>query len=104
MQNDKIVGGFFWRFLERFGAYVVSFIVSVILARILEPEAYGTIALVTVFTNILQVFVDTGLGRALIQKKDADDIDFSSVFYFNMAMCILLYVILYLLAPYIAKF
>ncbi len=104
MKSDKVISGFVWRFLERFGAYVVSFVVSVILARLLEPEAYGTIALVTVFTNILQVFVDTGLGRALIQKKDADDTDFSSVFYFNMAMCIILYATLYLLAPYIAKF
>ena len=60
-------------------------------ARILEPEAYGIIALVMVFTNIFQVFVDCGLGNALIQKKDADDIDFSSVFYFNIVWCLLLY-------------
>ncbi len=104
MKSEKVVSSFFWRFLERFGAYAVSFVVSVILARILDPEAYGTIALVTVFTNILQVFVDTGLGRALIQKKEVDDIDFSSVFYFNMAMCLLLYCGLYAFAPYIAQF
>lgn len=90
--------------MERFGAYAVSFVVSVILARILDPEAYGTIALVTVFTNILQVFVESGLGRALVQKKEADDIDFSSVFYFNMAACLLLYCGLFAFAPYIAQF
>ena len=90
--------------MERFGAYAVSFVVSVILARILDPEAYGTIALVTVFTNILQVFVESGLGRALVQKKEAEDIDFSSVFYFNMAVCLLLYCGLFAFAPYIAQF
>ncbi len=104
MKGDKVVSGFFWRFLERFGAYAVSFVVSVILARILNPEAYGTIALVMVFMNILQVFVDTGLGRALIQKKEADDVDFSSVFYFNMAMCLLLYCGIFVSAPVIAHF
>lgn len=104
MKSEKVLGSFFWRFMERFGAYIVSFVVSVILARLLEPEAYGTIALVTVFITILQVFVDTGLGRALIQKKDADELDFSSVFYFNMAMCIALYCIMFAAAPYIAQF
>ena len=78
-----VISNLVWRFAERCGAQLVSFIVSIVLARILAPEDYGTIALVTVFTAILQVFVDSGLGTALIQKKDADEIDFSSVFYFN---------------------
>lgn len=104
MRSDKVVSGFFWRFMERFGAYTVSFVVSIVLARKIDPEAYGTIALVTVFMNILQVFVDTGLGRALIQKKEADDLDFSTVFYFNMAMCIVLYIVMFIAAPYIAFF
>ena len=55
---------------------------SIVLARLLDPTVYGTVALVTVFTTILQVFVDSGLGTALIQKKDADDLDFSSVIFF----------------------
>lgn len=104
MKSEKVLNSFFWRFLERFGSYVVSFVVSVVLARLLDPEAYGTIALVTVFITILQVFVDTGLGRALIQKKDADELDFSSVFYFNMAMCVVLYCIMFAAAPHIAQF
>lgn len=61
--------GFMWRFAERCGAQGVAFIVSIVLARILEPETYGLIALVTVFTNILSVFVDSGMGEALVQKK-----------------------------------
>lgn len=102
--KEKAINSLVWRFLERCGAQGVSFIVSIIIARLLAPEAYGTIALVTVFTAILQVFIDSGLGNALIQKKDADDLDFSSVFYFNVFMCICLYLLLYFCAPIIADF
>ncbi len=86
------------------GAQLVTFIVSIVLARILSPSDYGTIALVTVFTTILQVFIDSGLSTALIQKKDADDLDFSSVFYFNFVICIILYLIMFVSAPCIADF
>ncbi len=102
--NQSTASNFLWKFAERCGAQGVSFVVSIVLARLLEPEAYGTIALVTVFTALLNVFVDSGLGTALIQKKDADDLDFSSVFYFNIAMCLLLYGIMFLGAPLIARF
>ena len=104
MNNENVVKGFIWRFAERCGAQLVSFIVSIVLARLLVPEDYGTIALVTVFTVILQVFVDSGLGTALIQKKDADDLDFSSVFYFNFVVCLILYAGMFMAAPFIAKF
>lgn len=103
MKNTTIKN-FIWRFAERCGAQLVTFIVSIVLARLLAPEDYGTIALVTVFTTILQVFVDSGLGTALIQKKDADDLDFSSVFYFNFFVCIVLYIGMFLAAPIIAGF
>lgn len=102
--KQTVLSNFLWRFAERCGAQVVQFIVSIVLARILAPEAYGTIALVLVFANILQVFVDSGLGNALIQKKDADDLDFSSVFYFNICWCLVLYAIIYFCAPLIANF
>lgn len=92
-----------WRLAERFGAQGVSFIVSLILARILDPDVYGTIALVIVFTNILQVFVDSGLGNSLIQKKDADNQDFSTVFFFNTAMCLILYALMWFMAPAISR-
>ena len=90
--------------MERTGSQSVSFVVSIILARLLAPEAYGTIALITVFTALLQVFINSGLGVALIQKKDADDLDFSTVFYFNIALCLVLYGLLCLSAPLIADF
>lgn len=93
-----------WRFFERCGAQGVTFLVSIVLARFLDPSVYGTVALVTVFTAILQVFVDSGMGNALIQKKDADDLDFSSVFYFNLSVCLLLYICMFFAAPLIASF
>ena len=86
--ENKVFSSFLWRCFERWGAQGVTLIVGIILARILNPDVYGTIALVTVFTTLLQVFVDSGLGTALIQKKDADDLDFSSVFWFNLGMCV----------------
>jgi O-antigen/teichoic acid export membrane protein len=99
-----IFSNLIWRFAERCGAQSVMFIVSVILARILEPDDYGIIALITVFTTILQVFVDSGLGNALIQKKDADDLDFSTVFFTNITFCSVLYVGIFLCAPLISAF
>lgn len=104
MKNVSVISNFLWRFAERCGAQLVTFIVSIVLARILSPNDYGTIALVTVFITILQVFIDSGLSTALIQKKDADDLDFSSVFYFNFVVCIILYLLMFFSAPYIAKF
>lgn len=102
--QNSVISNFAWRFAERCGAQLVTFIVSIVLARILAPEDYGQIALITVFTTIMQVFVDSGLGTALIQKKDADDLDFSSVFYFNFIVCLILYAIMFILAPFIAGF
>ena len=104
MNSKKVLSNFFWRFFERCGAQGVTFIVSIVLARLLDPDVYGTVALVTVFTTIMQVFVDSGMGNALIQKKEADDLDFSSVFFFNMAVCSLLYLIMFIAAPFIAAF
>lgn len=103
-ENRKIFSNLIWRFLERSGAQFVSFIVSLVLARILMPEDYGTIALITVFTTILQVFVDSGLGNALIQKKDADDLDFSTVFFANIVFCTVLYALMFVAAPAISRF
>ena len=95
---------FLWRFMERCGAQGVTFIVSIVLARLLDPKVYGTVALVTVFTAILQVFVDSGFGNALVQKKNADNIDFSTVFFFNITVCTALYLIMFFCAPLIASF
>ena len=100
----EVSSNMIWRFLERSGAQLVTFIVSIILARILEPQMYGTVALITVFTSSLLLFVESGLGSALVQKKEADDLDFSTTFYFNVVMGCFLYFLMFIFAPQIASF
>ena len=103
--NKKTVtSNVLWRFFERTGNQGVSFIISLVLARLLNPEVYGVVALVTVFTVILQVFVICGFSGALVQKKNPDSIDYSSVFYFNLFSCTVLYTLLFACAPAIARF
>ena len=86
---NSVIKNFIWRFMERMLANIVAFVVSIILARILSPEEYGTIAIVSVIIVFFQVFVDCGLGNSLIQKKDADDLDFSTIFYCGLCFFIL---------------
>jgi len=104
MKSNKVIVNFLWQLAERVGAQLVGVVVSIILARILLPEDYGTIALMNVFISILNIFVNGGLGSGLVQKKDADDLDFSSFFYVNTLFCGFLYLILFFAAPYIAAF
>ena len=100
----NVIKNFLWRLAERVGAQGVKLLVELVLARILLPEQYGMIAMVAVFITVFNVFVDSGLGNALIQKKDADDLDFSSVFWFNVVWCLVLYGILFLISPLVASF
>ena len=102
--SNKIVNNIAWQFGERILAQLVSLAVSVILARILLPEDYGAVTMVTVFITIANVFVSSGIPTALIQKKDADDLDFSSVFYFNFVLSLFLYLIIFFSAPLISSF
>lgn len=102
--KNSIFSGVFWKFAERILAQGVSFIVSVILARILMPSDYGIVALILVFINIADVFVTSGFSTALVQNKDADRIDFSTNFYCSNAVSILVYLILFIVAPFIEKF
>lgn len=105
MANTKsFVNNLFWKFLERCGSQGVSILVSILLARLIEPSAFGIMSLIYVFTSIMTVFVDSGMGVALIQKKNADELDFSSVFYFNVLFGVVLYLIMFILAPLIATF
>lgn len=93
-----------WKLLERGCSQGITLIITVILARILEPEEFGTIALMLVLINLLQVFTDSGMGSALIQKKDVRDVDYSTALYFNIFLCIAVYGLIYLLAPAIAEY
>ena len=102
--NNNLISNMTWKFAERISAQLVSTIVSIILARLLEPEHYGLIAIVMVFITIANVLVAEGLGSALIQKKNVDALDFSSVLYFNLLFSIVVYLVLYICAPYIGNF
>lgn len=100
----SVIKNMSWKFAERITAQLVTFIVSIILARILDPSDYGVISLVMVFITIANVFVSDGLGSALIQKKDADSLDFSSALFFNIGFSVVLYLVLFLIAPVITNF
>lgn len=102
--TNNIIKNFFWKFAERISAQLISTVVSIVLARMLEPTDYGLISIVMIFITLANVFVSDGLGSALIQKKDATPIDYFSVLYFNIAFSCVLYVVLFLIAPYISRF
>lgn len=102
--KSQVFSGLVWKFAERILAQGVSFIVSVVLARILMPSDYGIVALILVFINIANVFVTSGFSTALVQNKDATNDDFSTNFYCSLAMSILVYVVLFMAAPYIETF
>ena len=78
--KDKVISSLIWKFLEKSGTQGIQFILQIILARLLLPEDYGVVAIVTVFITIANVFVQSGFNTALIQKKTVDDTDYSSVF------------------------
>ena len=104
LNKSKILSSLLWKLLEQSGTQGIQLIVQIVLARLLLPEEYGIIAIVTVFITLANVFVQSGFNTALIQKKDADELDFSSVLYLSSGVAALLYVIIYLLAPLIANY
>lgn len=105
-QNDRgqVVGGLMWTYLERIAAQLVSLLVTIKLARILSPTEYGTIAIVTIFTELANVLVVNGFGTALVQKKDSDSTDFSTVFFASEVITWCMYGLLIICAPLIAAF
>jgi len=95
---------FIWKYLERSGSQVISFIVSIVLARLLAPDDFGLLALVMVFIALSDVFVQSGLKSALVQKKEANNLDFSTVFWLSLTLAVIVYAILFFSAPLIANF
>lgn len=102
--KNKIFSNVIWRFMERISAQLITTLVTIVLARILMPDDYGAIAIITVFINICNIFVAKGFGNSLIQKKDVDDLDYSTVFYLNIGTTAVLYLVIYFTAPLIANF
>jgi O-antigen/teichoic acid export membrane protein len=99
-----IIASLFWKYCERLGTQLTQFVVSVVLARILAPDDFGVVALALIFIAIANIFVQSGLNTALIQKKDADDLDFSSVFWASLGISFIAYAVFFFAAPFIADF
>lgn len=93
-----------WKLFERGSSLIVTFAVNIVLARLLEPADFGLAAMITVFVTLSQIFVTGGASNALIQKKDADELDFSSMFWVNLGLSALLYAILFVIAPVVSRF
>jgi O-antigen/teichoic acid export membrane protein len=96
--------GVIWSAIERFCVQGVSFLLTLVIARLVTPNEYGLIAMLSIFMAVAQTFIDSGFGNALIQKKDRTEVDYSTVFYFNSAVAILLYLVLFACSPLIADF
>lgn len=102
--RKKTVTGSFWTLLERFGYLGIQFISNLVLARLLMPSDFGTIGILIIFTTLSYVLIDSGLSSALVQKKEISEEDKSTVFFTNLALAILVYVILFFTAPLIANY
>ena len=103
-KQGTVLGGFIWNLLERVAAQGVTLVVGIILARKLGTEAYGTVALVSAFIAIMTLFTGFSTGTALIQKKEVDDLDYNSIFYFTAGLSIIIYLIIFFTAPLVANF
>jgi len=102
--KQKSINGVIWNLIEKFGIQLIKLVLGVVLARLLTPEDYGLIGMITVFFAIAMVFIDSGFGMAFIQKKEVNDIDASTIFYFNLGVSSLFYAIMWFCAPLIANF
>lgn len=102
--KKQSISGIFWRLLEQVGSQLVSMIIQIVLARLLLPDDYGDIGYLTIFIAIVDVFLKQGFTTALIQKQDAGDIDNSTVFFANIALSVILYYVLFSIAPFVSEY
>jgi len=102
--RSKTVSGMFWGNVEKFSMQGVQFVLNIIMARLLSPHEFGLIAMLSVFMYISQVFIDGGFSTALIRSKNNSEIDFSTVFFINLAISIFFYILFFSFAPFIASF
>lgn len=102
--KHKAATGMVWTAIQKYSKMLITFISGIILARLLMPEDYGAIGMLAIFMSLAEVFIDAGFGSALIQKKNPTQTDYSTVFYFNIVMSVILYAVLFFSAPAIAEF
>ena len=104
VSKDKVFTSLLWKLMERSGTQGIQFVVQIFLARLLLPSDYGMIALVMIFILLSNVFIQKGFSTALIQKKDADEVDFSSVLYLSLLVAGIMIIFLFFLSPLVANF
>lgn len=104
LTKNGIGGALAWKLLERFGVQGVQFVLQIVLARLLDPEHYGVLSLMIIFTTLANVFIQNGFNTSLIQNKNVKDDDYSSVFWVSLGVALLLYAVLFVAAPFIAEF
>ena len=102
--TNGVIGSLIYKFSERVLVKLIAFVISIILARLIEPGIFGLLAIITVFTNLCQVFVQSGMNVALVQNKDTREEDYSTVFWFSLAIAGFLYIGLFFVAPLIARY
>lgn len=102
--KTKTISGLFWSFIDNFSRYGLTFIIGIILARLLSPSDFGIIGMLSIFFAVSTTFIDSGFSMALIRKQNTTDTDLSSVFYFNIILGVLFYMILFLSAGLISDF
>lgn len=102
--KKKAVNGVLWTALQKYSTMFIHFISGIILARLLTPYDYGCIGMLMIFMLLAECFIDGGFGSALIQKKQPTQIDYSTIFFWNMGLSVVLYAVLFLSAPAIARF
>jgi O-antigen/teichoic acid export membrane protein len=102
--KQKMLGAVAWGSIDRFGQQAVQLVIGMILSRLLSPDDYGLLGMVMVFAALSFVLIESGFGQALIRKTDTTETDYNTIFYFNIFVSVLLYVLLFFLAPSIALF
>ena len=102
--KKKSVKGTIWSFVDNFMTIGCSFVIGIVLARLLSPSDYGTVGVLSIFLSLANVFVDCGFGTAIIRKKERTQEDMSTAFYFNVGLGIFVYLVLFLISPLVADF
>ena len=102
--KNKTLKGVIWSSVERFSVQGVQFLVMLVIARILDPKDFGLVGMLAVFLAVAQSLIDSGFSQALIRKQDRTDVDFNTIFYFNIVVSVFLYLLLFVIAPWVADF
>lgn len=103
MKENSVASSFFWKFLERSGTQIINLIVQIVLARLIAPSEFGSLAVLIVFVNIANIFIQKGLSSSIVRKKEADDLDYDTALWASILISAVIYVVMFIAAPYISK-